>query len=128
MWKFWSVLVGHLLCLGLAFWSCHFVYRKRIEALLYGTIDDGTAAYGRCGIASMEKGGTGGDGVVDLPLHGAGNGAALPTIPEVDTGLSSASMNSFEAGSGRAGAVAAAAAATTNDKEGSADDEYHAMA
>ena len=132
MWKFWSVLVGHILCLGLAFWSCHFVYRKRIEALLYGTIDDGTAAYGRCGIASMEKGETGADGVVDLPLHGAGgSGAVTPAIPAVDTGMSSASMNSLEVGSGRAGAVAAAAAgaaSTTNDKEGGADDEYHAMA
>lgn len=124
MWKFWSVLVGHILCLGLAYWSCHFVYRKRIEALLYGTIDDGTAAYGRCGIASMEKGDMGADGVVDLPLHGAGTGAV---IPAVDTGMSSASMNSLEAGSGPAGAMVAAGAAA-NDKKGGAGDEYHAMA
>ena len=125
MWKFWSVLVGHSLCLGLAYWSCHFVYRKRIEALLYGTIDDGTAAYGRCGIASMEKGDMGADGVVDLPLHGSGGGTA---IPAVETGISSASMNSLEAGSGPAGAVAAASAAAKNDKKGVAGDEYHAMA
>ena len=31
-WKFWSVLAGHVLCLSPAFYSCHFVHRKRIEA------------------------------------------------------------------------------------------------
>jgi len=124
MWKFWSVLVGHGLCLGLAFYSCHFVYRKRIEALLHGTIDDGTAAYGRCGIASMEKGDTAADGVVDLPLHGSGGGAGA-VLPTVETGMSSASMNSLEAGGGAA--VAAVAAAAASDKNGAGND-YHAMA
>jgi len=112
MWKFWSILVGHILCLGIAFYSCHFVYRKRIEALLYGTIDDGTAAYGRCGIASMEKGADG--GLVDLPLNASsGSGAGLPGV---ETAMSSATMNSLEAGSGPAAAA-----------NGGSADAYHAM-
>ena len=133
LWKFWSVLAGHVLCLGLAFYSCHFVYRKRIEALLYGTIDDGTAAYGRCGIASMEKGADGATGaVVDLPLHhdrsaGSASGGGvpvpvLPTIQEVGTGISSASMNSLEVGSKPAAAAVAASG------ENGGGDDYHAMA
>ena len=133
MWKFWSVLAGHVLCLGLAFYSCHFVYRKRIEALLYGTIDDGTAAYGRCGIASMEKGASGAGAVVDLPLHhgpeggagGIGSGGVPAVLPTVGTGISSASMNSLEVDSKPA--AAAVAAATASGGNGGGDD-YHAMA
>ena len=130
MWKFWSVLAGHVLCLSPAFYSCHFVHRKRIEALLYGTIDDGTAAYGRCGIASMEKGASGAGAVVDLPLHhgpeGGGGivsgGVPVPVLPTVGTGISSASMNSLEVDS----KPAAAAAATSGGNSGG--DDYHAMA
>lgn len=132
MWKFWSVLAGHVLCLGLAFYSCHFVYRKRIEALLYGTIDDGTAAYGRCGIASMEKGASGAGAVVDLPLHhgpegggGISSGGVPAVLPTVGTGISSASMNSLEVDSKPA--AAAVAAATASGGNGGGDD-YHAMA
>ena len=112
------VVLGHLLSICLAWWCCHFAYRRRIEALLYGTIDDGSAAYGRCGVASLDdhdhdhdhenqRGGGGGGGV------GGGGGAA---------GVQMAALGIGDGG----GTAGAEKAGTATHVEGGSP--YHAMA
>ena len=114
------VVLGHLLSICLAWWCCHFAYRRRIEALLYGTIDDGSAAYGRCGVASLDdpdhdhdhenqRGGGGGGGGVG----GGGGGAA---------GVQMAALGVGDGG----GTAGAEKAGTATHVEGGSP--YHAMA
>jgi len=137
-WKFVLILFGHGLVIGLAYWICHFMYRKRVEELLYGTIDDGTAAYGRCGVATMEKGGDGGGGGVGggaavcdagtgVANCGVAGGPGAGVVEMSDTAVSSASMNSLEAGTTDGAGGGGTGKEEVEDDGGGIEQPYHAM-